>query len=137
MCSSLHRTETNQGVLSGRDVGFCDRPNIHLLDDEQWLFIRKRFRMSPRELDVARLVCRGLSNEEIGQRLKIKTATVKTHLRNVYRRVRVQRKLDMLLKFLEQTASHATNADVGIRLPVVEIEASRKPSPKAKSPTTD
>jgi DNA-binding CsgD family transcriptional regulator len=86
------------------------RPQVHIMNDNQWLFVRKRFRMSPRELDVAKLVCTGFSNEEIASRMGIKVATVKTHLRNVYRRIRVQRKLDMLLTFLGEGAKYATSA---------------------------
>jgi ATP/maltotriose-dependent transcriptional regulator MalT len=83
-----------------RDMNSSERPLSHLLDEAQWHFIRKQFRMSPRELEVARMVCEGFGNEEIAAKLKIRSTTVKTHLRNVYRRVNVQRKLDMLLKFL-------------------------------------
>jgi DNA-binding CsgD family transcriptional regulator len=83
-----------------------NRPLVRIMDDKQWLYVRKSFHMSPRELDVAKLVCSGLSNEEIASQLGIKVATVKTHLRNVYRRIRVQRKLDMLLMFLERGSKY-------------------------------
>ena len=95
---------------------------VRILDDTQWLFIRKSFRMSPRELIVAKFVCGGLSNEEIATRLGIKTATIKTHLRNIYRRIRVQRKLDMLLTFLEQGSKYADPAS-GITMAVVKSKA--------------
>jgi len=93
----------NYTFTKSEDLSY-ERPGIQLLNENQWFFIRKRFRMSPRELEVARLVCRGLTNEEISQKLGISSETVKTHLRNVYRRIHVQRKLDMLLKFLDQGA---------------------------------
>lgn len=102
MSAPSHRT----GEIRDGDGFHRDRPQVHILDDNQWLFIRRRFRMSPRELEVARLVCSGLSNGEIASRLKIKSTTVKTHLRNIYRRVRVQRKLDMFLKFLDHGARY-------------------------------
>ena len=103
----------NVGSYSGNTVR--NRPQVRIMDDSQWLFVRKSFRMSSRELDVAKLVCSGFSNEEIASRLGIKIATVKTHLRNVYRRIRVQRKLDMLLTFLDQSAKYSsTCSDVPI-----------------------
>jgi DNA-binding CsgD family transcriptional regulator len=95
---------------------------VHILNDNQWLYIRKSFRMSPRELIVAKFVCGGLSNEEIASRLGIKTATIKTHLRNIYRRIRVQRKLDMLLMFLEKGSKYANPAS-GITMTVVRNKA--------------
>jgi DNA-binding CsgD family transcriptional regulator len=86
------------------------RPQVRIMNDNQWFFVRKSFRMSPREMDVAKLVCSGYSNDEIASRMGIKIATVKTHLRNVYRRIRVQRKLDMLLTFLDEGAKYANSA---------------------------
>jgi DNA-binding CsgD family transcriptional regulator len=71
--------------------------------------------MSPRELEIARLVCGGFNNDEIAIKLKIKSATVKTHLRNVYRRIHVQRKLDMLLKFLDQVSKVSNGEDTSIQ----------------------
>ena len=102
MSSPLQKDKSIKESASKNDYPFNERPKVRLLNDEQWFFVRKRFHLSPRELDVARFVCRGFSNEEIAKLLGIKSATVKTHLRNVYRRTRVKRKLDMLLKFLEQ-----------------------------------
>jgi DNA-binding CsgD family transcriptional regulator len=102
-------------VENDPDSLYRGRLPVRILDDNQWLFIRKSFRMSPRELIVAKFVCGGLSNEEIATRLGIKTATIKTHLRNIYRRIRVQRKLDMLLMFLEQSDKYSsTRSDVSI-----------------------
>lgn len=48
--------------------------------DELW---KKWETLSPRERDVAALVCMGYTNRQIGARLHISAETVKTHLRNV------------------------------------------------------
>ena len=45
--------------------------------------------MTPRELEIAKLICQGFNIEEIANELKIQRGTVKTHVRNVYRRARV------------------------------------------------
>jgi len=77
------------------------RPAGMLLDEKQWLHLKDRYHMTPRELQVAILVCRGFNNDEIAKALKIRHGTVKTHLRNIYRRVRVKSKITLLLKFVE------------------------------------
>ena len=76
-------------------------PSMVLLNKRQWDFIRKRYRITNREMDIAQLVCRGLSNDQIATRLKIKKGTVKTHVRNIYRKTWVNNKIAMLLKFLQ------------------------------------
>ncbi len=43
--------------------------------------------LSPRELEVARLVASGMTNAEIGKQLHISPATVGRHLSNVYERL--------------------------------------------------
>ncbi len=77
------------------------RPASLIMDEKQWMFLKKRYHMTPRELQVAILVCRGFNNNEIAASLKMKHGTVKTHLRNIYRRVRVKSKIMLLLKFVE------------------------------------
>jgi len=77
------------------------RPAVTLLDEKHWSYLQKRYHMTPRELQVAILVCRGFSNDEIVKALKIKHGTVKTHLRNIYRRLRVKSKIALLLRFVE------------------------------------
>jgi len=45
--------------------------------------------LSPRELEVLRLVARGLSNADIGRELYISEATVKTHLLRAFAKLGV------------------------------------------------
>ena len=45
--------------------------------------------MSPRELEVLRLVAQGLANKQIGRRLGISERTVKAHLGRVFRQLGV------------------------------------------------
>ena len=57
--------------------------------------------LTPRELDVLRLVARGHSNAEIGRELLIGEATVKTHL------IRVFAKLEVTDRTAAVTAAYA------------------------------
>ncbi len=45
--------------------------------------------LSPRELEILGAVARGLSNKEIGRRLYVSEATVKTHLQRIYAKLGV------------------------------------------------
>jgi DNA-binding NarL/FixJ family response regulator len=43
--------------------------------------------LTPREIELVSLVAEGLRNKEIGARLGISEATVKTHIRNIYKKL--------------------------------------------------
>lgn len=92
-----------------------------LLDEHQWLFLKKRYHMTPRELQVAILVCRGFNNDEIAKALKIRQGTVKTHLRNIYRRARVKSKILLLLKFVADV-SKLSPPSTPPHIPIIEIK---------------
>jgi len=76
-------------------------PQVVLINEHQWSYLQKRYRMTTRELQIAQLVCQGLGNEQIADQLKIKLGTVKTHIRNIYRKTWVHNKIAMLLRFVE------------------------------------
>jgi DNA-binding NarL/FixJ family response regulator len=78
-----------------------------LLNERQWLYVQKRYELTPRELQVAALVCRGLRNGSIARSLRIQPGTVKTHVKNIYRKVRVRSKIAMLLRFVEEVRKHS------------------------------
>lgn len=84
-----------------KDAQLFERPPGILIDEKQWLYLKERYHMTPRELQVAILVCRGFNNDEIAKALQIRYGTVKTHLRNLYRRVRVKNKILLLLRFVD------------------------------------
>jgi LuxR family maltose regulon positive regulatory protein len=46
--------------------------------------------LTPRELDVLRLICAGLSNREISDRLTVTLNTVKKHTSNLYSKLGVR-----------------------------------------------
>jgi DNA-binding NarL/FixJ family response regulator len=109
-----------------KDETLFKRPAGVLLDEKQWLYLRKRYHMTTRELQVAILVCRGFNNDEIGKALKIRHGTVKTHLRNIYRRVRVKSKVTLLLKFIEDV-NKFYEAEKGTEAPIRIEEKPAKP----------
>lgn len=60
--------------------------------------IRARYGLSARQAEITRLVLRGLSNQEIGDRLCITEQTVKDHLREIFRKLGVSRRSALAAK---------------------------------------
>ena len=76
-----------------------------LLDHKQWMYLSRRYDLTPREVQIAELVCRGLRQGSIAGQLNIQPGTVKTHIRNIYRKVKVRNKMNMLLRFVSEAQS--------------------------------
>jgi DNA-binding NarL/FixJ family response regulator len=84
----------------------ADRPDLGrslmLLDRKQWTYLSRRYDLTPREVQIAELVCQGLRQGSIAGQLRIQPGTVKTHIRNIYRKVKVRNKMNMLLRFVAE-----------------------------------
>ena len=63
--------------------------------------IKLQDQLSPRELEVLTLVARGLSNTEIGEKLFISLSTVKGHNRQIFEKLRVNRRTEAVAKARE------------------------------------
>jgi DNA-binding NarL/FixJ family response regulator len=57
--------------------------------------------LTPRELDVLRLVAGGLSNAEIGERLFLSPATVKTHVASMLQKLRLRDRVQLAIAAYE------------------------------------
>jgi DNA-binding NarL/FixJ family response regulator len=53
--------------------------------------------LTPRELDIVRMIARGLRNKSIAERLAISEGTVKVHLHNIYEKLGVTGRLELVL----------------------------------------
>ena len=89
------RAENIRKVGSGHK-----QPAVVLLDKKQWSYVQNRYDLTPRERQIAELICQGLRNGSIAKILRIKPGTAKTHTRNIYRKVHVKSKISMLLRFV-------------------------------------
>jgi DNA-binding CsgD family transcriptional regulator len=56
----------------------------------------KRFEISPRETDIVREICHGLSNREIAEKLFISVQTVKDHTHRIYIKTNVKRRVQLI-----------------------------------------
>jgi DNA-binding NarL/FixJ family response regulator len=126
----VQRTETGKA---------SERPSrFDLIDNKQWAYIKRRFRLSPRELQIATLVCSGYTNDNIANELKVRPGTVKTHLRNIFGKTNARTKITMLLTFVAATKELNQEPSSLPGIPIVQMGESQKktpdhkPSPKAK-----
>ncbi len=108
------------------------RPDVSLLDEKQWRYIQRRYRISPRELEVAKLVCMGFVNGNIAKKLKVKPGTVKTHLKSIFGKTRARNKITLLLRFMEDVNEFFSESSHTSSIPIVDVEKQTK-----KSTTSD
>jgi len=65
---------------------------------EQWEHIQKCYRFSERKMQILTLLLEGMENDKIAQKLKIQYNTVKAHFGNIYNRVGVQNKVQLVIQ---------------------------------------
>jgi DNA-binding NarL/FixJ family response regulator len=53
--------------------------------------------LTPRELDIMRLIGSGMRNKEIAEKLSISEGTVKIHLHNIYEKLQMKNRLELAL----------------------------------------
>ena len=67
------------------------------LPDEAWPALAARLELSPREVQIAKLVGRDLKELAIARRLQMSTHTVHTHLERLYRKLGVSSRLQLVV----------------------------------------
>jgi DNA-binding CsgD family transcriptional regulator len=76
------------------------------LDEFHYTLIRKRSnlqqRLSPRELEIARLIASGMSNKSIGAVLDISTWTVAAHIRRMFAKLGVVTRAALVARLSDQ-----------------------------------
>ncbi len=101
-----------------------------IFDEKQWTYLKQRYRLTSREVQVAILICQGYDNDHIAEILGIQQGTVKTHVRNVYRRIRVKNKISLLLKFLgDINKTQARDQELQQRRTVSEVAPAPQVAP--------
>ena len=73
------------------------------LSDEKKLetTLKARFQLSRRELDVIYYLTRGLSDDEIGEKLCISRQTVHTHIKNIYKKLGVKSRIELYRRVIQ------------------------------------
>jgi len=66
-----------------------------------------KFEVSPRETDIVREICNGLSNKEISEKLFISLQTVKDHTHRIYIKTNVKSRVQLINLVKEETTASA------------------------------
>ncbi len=77
-----------------------------LFSREQWEHIQKCYRFPERKMQILKLLLEGLENDKIAQKLKIQYNTVKAHFGNIYKRVGVQNKVQLVIQLFTIVQSY-------------------------------
>jgi ligand-binding sensor domain-containing protein/DNA-binding CsgD family transcriptional regulator len=72
---------------------------IKIKTEEEFKHTAELYNISPREREILALVLKGKSNKDIEDELFIADKTVKTHIYNIYRKVGVKNRLELINKF--------------------------------------
>lgn len=106
---AVHRSAAGETIVSARSTAQLVRRAVAREDQAVRADAAMRFeRLSDRERDVVRLVAEGRTNAEIGERLHLAAATVKTHLEQIYDRLGVRNR--QLVSVLAERAGHGPQA---------------------------
>ncbi len=89
----------NAAVLGS---AYLDPQIAHLVLDRISLPSSEVSVLSPRELDVLRLIAEGLGNKEIADKLEISLSTVKTHIEDILARLKVSDRTQAAVKAVRQ-----------------------------------
>ena len=117
------------------EKGFADSTTTDEAPKDRVEALAEQYRLTERETDVFRLLASGYSRPFIQKSLFLSEGTIKTHVRNIYLKLRINSRDDLL------TMVHATQADAqrqdqgqgqgqGQDLPIMTIEDLRSRLPK-------
>jgi DNA-binding NarL/FixJ family response regulator len=83
--------ETVIKVLAGEKI-FSEEQKPGVLDESSYFFddFLKKFKLTRREVDIIRLVCRELSSKQIAAELHLSEFTVNTHRKNIQRKLNLK-----------------------------------------------
>ena len=78
-----------------------DRMKTMRFKARQWEFLRDCWHLTPREVQVARLMCEGCDNEQIAGELHIAYNTVRVHLGHICGKVGVRGRAALIVEFAD------------------------------------
>ncbi len=84
---SIHPIDNDKGDTIGFLLKFYPEDAVSELHE--------RYKLTKREIEIAKLLAQGLTNREICDKLFISLATIKTHVINIYRKLDIRNKVEL------------------------------------------
>ncbi len=124
-------------INNEKDVLFSSSEGINCIK----AYLQQRG-LSKRESEVVILVVQGLTNKQVADRLCVAEKTVKFHLTNVYKRMKISRRSEIiwslpLAEFMEKAKTRETNIGNPSFSPSISGEGGEPPIPVGSSTVTD
>lgn len=124
-------------INNEKDVLFSSSEGINCIK----AYLQQRG-LSKRESEVVILVVQGLTNKQVADRLCVAEKTVKFHLTNVYKRMKISRRSEIiwslpLAEFMEKAKTRETNVSHSSFSPSVGGEGGEPSIPVGSSTVTD
>lgn len=80
---------------------------VVLFAPECWSGLQRHFGLSRRQTETCKLVCAGCANKQIAAELGITLDTVRMHLRDVFRKMEVRTRVDVVVSLVIAAREHA------------------------------
>lgn len=89
-------------VLSGGTFFKLDDPESSPMNDLFNDDFARRLNLTFREVEIIRLICQGLSSEQIAEQLNLSIETIKTHRKNIYFKLNISKVADLIQFAIKQ-----------------------------------
>jgi DNA-binding CsgD family transcriptional regulator len=77
-----------------------------MFSSKQWNYIQKGFHLTPRQAEIAKLVCEGLTNSQIAKKCHITYNTARTHVNHICVKIVAHGRAELILRLIK-IAKHA------------------------------
>jgi DNA-binding NarL/FixJ family response regulator len=89
-------------VLGGRTFFDLNESGTNAPDDQFGDDFARRLSLTFREVEIIRLICQGLSSEQIAEQLNLSVETVKTHRKNIHFKLGINKVADLIQFAIKQ-----------------------------------
>ncbi len=77
-----------------------------MFSSRQWNHIQRGFHLTPRQTEITKLVCEGLTNDQIAKKCHITYNTARTHVAHICAKITVHGRAELILRLIK-VAKHA------------------------------